>query len=97
MVLLFEKDVLSKAAHRAAMDLGLSQKELAGIIGNDELVRLFLCIYGSLNTLVGGSVPKARLWFCAYNDHLAGVPRDLVQTAAGLARVAQYLDGLLKP
>ena len=56
---------------------------------------LFLRVFRSLDTLVGGDAPRARAWLDAPNDHLAGeAPRALIATTQGLVRVADYLDAL---
>lgn len=59
-----------------------------------ELALLFLRVYRSLDGLLGGDAESCRRWLRAYNDHLAGVPAELLQTAQGLVRVAEYLDAL---
>ena len=60
-----------------------------------RLALLFLRVFRSLDTLVGGDGGKARLWLDARNAHLAGaVPRQLIATTQGLVRVADYLDAL---
>jgi uncharacterized protein (DUF2384 family) len=56
---------------------------------------LFLRVFRSLDTLVGGDRDKARLWLNAGNLHLSGeVPRQLIATTHGMVRVADYLDAL---
>lgn len=59
-----------------------------------ELALLFLRVFRSLDGLLGGDREQSRRWLRAYNRHLAGVPADLLQTAQGLVRVADYLDAL---
>jgi hypothetical protein len=59
-----------------------------------ELALLFLRIYRSLDTLVGGDDAKARAWLHAPNDHLGAVPADRIRSVEGLVDVSQYLDGL---
>lgn len=59
-----------------------------------ELALLFLRVFRSLDALLGGERESCRRWLRATNDHLAGVPADLVQTTLGLVRVADYLDAL---
>ncbi len=60
-----------------------------------RLALLFLRMFRSLDTLVGGNRDQARLWLDARNAHLAGeVPRQLIATTQGLVRVADYLDAL---
>jgi transcriptional regulator with XRE-family HTH domain len=59
-----------------------------------ELALVFLRVFRSLDGLLGGDGEQSRRWLRAYNRHVAGVPADLVQTAQGLVRVADYLDAL---
>ena len=60
-----------------------------------RLALLFLRVFRSLDTLVGGDGAKARLWLQARNAHLGGeVPRQLIETTQGLVHVADYLDAL---
>lgn len=59
-----------------------------------ELALLFLRVFRSLDGLLGGDRDQSRRWLRAHNHHLAGVPADLLQTAQGLVRVADYLDAL---
>src|SRR3970040_690748 len=56
-----------------------------------ELALLFLRMYRSLDTLVGGEDEQARGWLNAFNDHLNAVPRDRLLTVEGLVDVVQYL------
>jgi uncharacterized protein (DUF2384 family) len=56
---------------------------------------LFLRVFRSLDTLVGGDEAKARSWLDARNAHLAGqAPRALLTSTTGLVRVAEYLDAM---
>lgn len=59
-----------------------------------ELALLFLRMYRSLDTLVGGDDARARAWIAAHNDHLDGVPAARLTSVQGLVDVVQYLDGL---
>lgn len=59
-----------------------------------ELALLFLRVFRSLDGLLGGDAEQGRRWLRAYNHHVAGVPAELLQTAQGLVRVADYLDAL---
>lgn len=59
-----------------------------------ELALLFLRVFRSLDALLGGDTEKCRRWLRAYNEHLTGVPAELLQTTQGLVRVADYLDAL---
>jgi uncharacterized protein (DUF2384 family) len=109
-------EVVAKALVRAARRLGLSQGELAEVLGASAAsisrtfagerpiapesaegrhALLFLRVFRSLDTLVGGDADKARLWLEARNSHLAGrPPRDLLFSTVGLVRVADYLDAM---
>jgi transcriptional regulator with XRE-family HTH domain len=59
-----------------------------------QLALLLLRIFRSLDTVVGGNPEALRAWFHAQNHHLQGVPAELVARPEGLARVADYLDGV---
>ena len=59
-----------------------------------ELALLFLRVYRSLDTLVGGDDARARAWLSAHNDHLGGVPADRLTSVQGLVDVVQYLDAM---
>src|SRR5690606_6651124 len=45
-----------------------------------ELALLFVRLYRSLDTLVGGDDGRARAWLAAPNDHLGGAPGDRLTT-----------------
>jgi len=66
--------------------------EPAGTEG--QLALLFLRMFRSLDTLVGGNEERARLWLHADNQHLGGAPVERIQTIEGLVRVVDYLDGM---
>jgi len=59
-----------------------------------ELALLFLRLYRSLDALAGGADETARSWLTAPNDHLGGVPAELIRRAEGLVDVVQYLDAM---
>ncbi len=59
-----------------------------------ELALLFLRLYRSLDTLVGGDDAKARDWLHTNNDHVSGIPADRIRTVEGLVNVVQYLDAM---
>ncbi len=107
--------VLTRAALRASEIGGLTQKELAAIIGlspatlsrlssgttrlrpgskEGELAILFVRIFRSLDSLVGGEPASIRAWLHAYNHHLHGVPLELMQSVRGMVDVAAYLDAI---
>jgi transcriptional regulator with XRE-family HTH domain len=55
---------------------------------------LFVRVFRSLDTLVGGDAEKARLWLRAANRHLGAPPIRLLGRTQGLVHVAEYLDAL---
>lgn len=59
-----------------------------------QLGLLFLRVFRSLDTLVGGDAQKARAWLKTENHHLGGVPLDRLKTPEGLVHVADYLDAM---
>ena len=59
-----------------------------------ELAALFVRLFRSLDTLVGGDEPKARAWLAAHNVHLRGTPSALIRSVTGLTHVTDYLDAL---
>ncbi len=59
-----------------------------------ELALLFVRLYRSLDTLVGGDDAKARDWLHDINDHLGATPADRIRTVEGLVDVVQYLDAM---
>jgi len=63
-------------------------------IKEGELALLFLRLYRSLDTLVGGDEAQAAAWFDAPNRHLGGIPRERILTVEGLVDVVQYLDAV---
>jgi hypothetical protein len=62
-----------------------------------ELAKLFIRLYRSLDTLVGGDDVKSALWLHADNDYFGGVPAELVKTVEGLTSVVHYLDAMRGP
>lgn len=59
-----------------------------------ELALMFLRVYRSLDTLVGGDDAKATDWLHEVNDHLGGIPADRILSVEGLVDVVQYLDAM---
>jgi len=59
-----------------------------------ELAVLFVRLYRSLDSLLGGDDAKSRAWLRAPNHHLGGRPGELVLRVTGLVRVTQYLDAM---
>lgn len=72
---------------RSGRVISASQKE-------GELALLFLRLYRSLDTLLGGDVEGCRRWLRGENVHLGGIPLQLIQTVSGLVSVGQYLDAM---
>lgn len=102
-------EVLSKAVFNAGKALGLTQTEVADVIGRErsglrrgldpaskagELALLLIRCYRSLYVLVGGDNRAMRHWLHTGNRHLGGVPREQLNTIAGLLHVAEYLDAM---
>jgi hypothetical protein len=59
-----------------------------------ELALLFLRVFRSLDTLVGGDAAKARAWLRADHRHLGRPPLERIKTIEGLVDVADLLDAL---
>ena len=57
-----------------------------------ELALLLIRLFRALDAVVGGDAASLRSWMAAANHALGGVPRDLVQTAAGLVATLDYVD-----
>jgi uncharacterized protein (DUF2384 family) len=71
------------------------ERDLAPESAEGRHALLFLRVFRSLDTLVGGDSSKARSWLSAENRHLAGhAPVALIRTTPGLVRVADYLDAM---
>jgi hypothetical protein len=102
-------DVLSRAVLNAGKALGLTQAEVGAAVGRDrtslrrgldpaakagELALLLVRCYRSLYVLTGGKRPDMVHWMRTANRHTGGVPREQVQSVAGLVTVASYLDAI---
>lgn len=70
------------------------QSELSVIGKEGQLALLFLRVFRSLDTVVGGDEQALRSWFHGKNAHLGGVPSKLVESPQGLVNVADYLDAM---
>lgn len=57
-----------------------------------ELALLLVRLFRGLDAVVGGDEASLRSWMVTANQALRGVPRDLVQTAAGLVAAVDYVD-----
>ena len=83
--------------------VGVSEASLSRLAGGreirpetkeGELALVFVRLFRSLDALLGGNVSQSREWFHAMNHHLSGRPVEMVQTAAGLIHVVDYLDAM---
>ena len=110
--------LVTKAALRAAERLGLSNKELARILGLSEstvsrmsagayalspeqkpyeLALLFVRLYRSLDSIVGGDAAVAKAWLRAGNSALGDAPLARIMSIAGLTETIAYLDARRAP
>lgn len=103
-------EVLTHALVKAGKDIGLTQAEVAAIVGRDrtalsraaiepdtksgELALLLIRAYRALFVLVGGEPRQMKHWMHTHNHHVGGVPAELVRTVPGLVRVVEYLDAI---
>jgi len=103
-------DVLTRALVKAGKELGLTQVDVAAVVGRDrtalsrsaiepatksgELALLLIRAYRALYVLVGGEPQQMKHWMHTSNLHLGGVPSDLIRTVPGLVRVVEYLDAI---
>lgn len=103
-------EVLTRALVKAGKDIGLTQAEVAAIVGRDrtalsraaiepdtksgELALLLIRAYRALFVLVGGEPRQMKHWMHTHNHHVGGVPAELVRTVPGLVRVVEYLDAI---
>ncbi|RPI12859.1 MAG: DUF2384 domain-containing protein [Lysobacterales bacterium] len=102
--------VLATALVNAGKDLGLTQKDLADVVGRDrtalsrggldpaskpgELALLLIRAYRALYALTGGDREAMRHWFRTENRHTGGVPAQQVRQVQGLLQVVEYLDAI---
>jgi hypothetical protein len=97
-------DILQVQQKELAEILSVSPPTITRLMGGEkkllqgrseyQLGALFVRVFRSLDTLVGGNAEQARKWFRARNSHLNGVPSELVKTVRGLVNVADYLDAM---
>lgn len=90
--------------------MGLSRTEVGRILGRDrssisrggvdpdskpgELAKLLIRCYRSLAVMVDDNPAQIRHWLSTANRHTGGVPREQLQTVAGLVTVTEYLDAI---
>ncbi len=99
-----DAQLVAEACGRAAQALGLTREELSALVGKHrtsiertgldprtkegELGLLFLRVYRSLHSLLGGDQAQTNR---SLGDQ---PPRELMARIEGLTRVANYLDAL---
>ncbi|MBM3543088.1 MAG: DUF2384 domain-containing protein [Alphaproteobacteria bacterium] len=104
---------VTKATLRAAIQLAITQGQLATIIGvsptsisrmaNEgvnlkpdskeyELAVLFIRLYRSLDSVVGGDDLVSQQWLQNFNRAFNDKPINLIRRVSGLMNVIQYLD-----
>jgi transcriptional regulator with XRE-family HTH domain len=86
-------EVLGTSAASISRTFG-SERGVEPASAEGRLALLFVRIFRSLDTLVGGDEQKARSWLRADNHHLGAPPVNLLVTAPGLVHVAEYLDAM---
>ncbi len=57
-----------------------------------EAALLFIRLFRALDALMGSDDEAAHSWLTTHNEHLNGVPLELICTSAGLVHVVDYLD-----
>lgn len=57
-----------------------------------ELAQLFVRLFRSLDSIVGGDEAAARSWLTTENTALRGRPIDLIKKVTGLTATVGYLD-----
>jgi transcriptional regulator with XRE-family HTH domain len=76
----------------------LSRRQAARVLDPNskegELGLQVVRIFRSLDALFGGNERQSACWFASENQHLGGVPRELVRNVLGLIHVADYLDAM---
>lgn len=102
--------VLGTAALRAAERMGLSRSELGEVLGRDrssisrsgvdpasksgELAKLLIRCYRALAVMVDDDTAQIQEWLASPNLHTGGIPREQLQSVAGLVTVSEYLDAI---
>lgn len=83
--------------------LGVSAASLSRLAGDrridpeskeGELAVLFVRIFRSLDSLVGGDPAAAQKWLRRENIHLGAVPAELLASVTGIVHVAEYVDAM---
>ncbi|PSF12184.1 XRE family transcriptional regulator [Marinobacter fuscus] len=105
-----DKALLAKALLNAARTFGLSQTDVAAVVGRNrtglardgidpdsksgELALLFIRLYRSVYALTGGERDAMNHWLNTPNHYFEATPRELIRTTEGLVRVVHYLDAM---
>ena len=94
-------DRLGVTRHQLSSVLGLSQSTISRVYKGEyllddrrkewELALLFVRVFRSLDVIVGQEL-IAQQWLKSHNHALNVRPIELICTAEGLVRVAQYLE-----
>jgi transcriptional regulator with XRE-family HTH domain len=97
-------DLLGVAQRELAAVLGVSPASLSRLrrgarqidpnSKEGEMAVLFVRVFRSLDALMGGSQDNSERWLGAHNEHLGGVPKELIQTVPGLVHVIEYLEAM---
>jgi uncharacterized protein (DUF2384 family) len=62
-----------------------------------ELAQLFVRLFRSLDSIMGGDDAASRSWMRTHNTVLNAKPIEFIKTVAGLATVLQYVDSRRAP
>ena len=96
-------ELLGLSQRRLARSLGVSEASISRLergrqidpeSKEGELAILLVRIFRSLDAIVGGDPSAARAWMQAHNDHVGGIPAELVCNVTGLIHVGEYLDAM---
>lgn len=68
------------------------QTEISHGTKSFELAVLFIRLYRSLDSIMGGDLEAAKQWLRNENTALGGKPITLISSVVGLSRVVGYLD-----
>lgn len=59
-----------------------------------QFALLFVRIFRSLDTIIGGNDIQSISWLRSFNEHLGDKPIDLMKTTQGIYIVLNYLDSM---
>jgi hypothetical protein len=95
-------DRLALSNKELARILGLSESTVSRMSAGNyaltpeqkpyELALLFVRLYRSLDSIVGGDAAVAKAWLRADNTALGGTPLARIMSVAGLTETIAYLD-----